>query len=63
MTGNLDAATAKLERRFLLDFPWEAARRIETLPTAETAPTLVRQPARFWPPCGACCCRKRRRGC
>lgn len=45
MTGNLDAATVKLERRFLIDFPWEAARRIETLPTAETAPTLTRQPA------------------
>ncbi len=45
MSGNLDAATVKLERRFLLDFPWEAARRIETLPTAETAPTLTRQPA------------------
>ncbi|MEQ9559587.1 MAG: magnesium transporter [Rhodospirillales bacterium] len=50
MTGNLDAATAKLERRFLLDFPWEAARRIETLPTAETAPTLVRQPAEVLAP-------------
>ncbi|MEQ9360253.1 MAG: magnesium transporter [Rhodospirillales bacterium] len=50
MTGNLDAATARLERRFLLDFPWEAARRIETLPTAETAPTLVRQPAEVLAP-------------
>ena len=50
MTGNLDAATARLERRFLLDFPWEAARRIETLPAAETAPTLVRQPAEVLAP-------------
>jgi magnesium transporter len=50
MSGSLDAATVKLERRFLLDFPWEAARRIETLPTAETAPTLTRQPAEVLAP-------------
>lgn len=50
MSGNLDAATARLERRFLIDFPWEAARRIETLPTAETAPTLTRQPAEVLAP-------------
>ena len=50
MTGNIGAATAKLERRFLLDFPWEAARRIETLPASETAPPLTRQPAEVLAP-------------
>ncbi len=43
MTGDIDAAVEPLERRFLLDHPWDAARLIESLPLDEAAAALTRQ--------------------
>ncbi|MCC3305079.1 magnesium transporter [Sneathiella sp. HT1-7] len=43
MTGNIDAAIEPLERRFLLDHPWDAARLLESLPVEEAAIALTRQ--------------------
>lgn len=43
MTGNIDAAIEPLERRFLLDHPWDAARLIEEMPSDEAAAALERQ--------------------
>ena len=43
MTGNLDAATEPLERRFLLDHPWDAARLLESLASEEATRALARQ--------------------
>ncbi len=43
MTGNIDAATGPLERRFLLDHPWDAARLLESIPPEQAAIALTRQ--------------------
>ncbi|WP_373086099.1 magnesium transporter [Sneathiella sp.] len=43
MTGNIDAAIEPLERRFLLDHPWDAARLLESLPVDEAVIALTRQ--------------------
>ncbi len=43
MTGSLDAAVEPLERRFLLDHPWDAARLLETLEIEDAADILSRQ--------------------
>ncbi len=39
-----DTAEAALTRRFLLDYPYEAARQFENMPAAEAAALLVNQP-------------------
>jgi len=43
MTGNIDDAIEPLERRFLLDHPWDAARLLESLPSDQAAVALSRQ--------------------
>lgn len=43
MTAAVDTAVAALDRRFLLDYPWEAARRIETLEPGDVLPSLAAQ--------------------
>jgi magnesium transporter len=44
MTMNADAAIAALNQHFLLDYPREAAWRMETMPAREVAALLVAQP-------------------
>lgn len=44
MTGGAATALDVLSRRFLLDFPGEAARALEPLPAADAAELLARQP-------------------
>lgn len=48
-TAVVDAARA-LNRRFFLDFPWEAAARIELLPAGEVVPVFADQPAQVLAP-------------
>lgn len=43
MNDPATAAIAALDRRFLLDYPWEAARRIESLEPADVLPALAAQ--------------------
>lgn len=43
MNGSAEAAIGSLERRFLIDHPWDAARLIETLAPREAAKALARQ--------------------
>lgn len=43
MNDPATAAIAALDRRFLLDYPWEAARRIESLDPADVLPALAAQ--------------------
>lgn len=43
MNSPASAAIAALDRRFLLDYPWEAARRIESLEPKEILPALAAQ--------------------
>lgn len=43
MAGNIAAAIEPLERRFLLEHPWDAARLLEALPAGEAAASLARQ--------------------
>jgi len=45
MSGNLDAAVQELDRRFLLDHPWEAAQQVEVLDPQSVADELAGQPA------------------
>ncbi len=44
MKAGADAAIAALNLRFLLDYPREAARRMETMPAAEVGRLLANQP-------------------
>ena len=44
MTGDAQAAVAALNLRFLLDYPREAARRIESMPADEVSSLLAEQP-------------------
>lgn len=44
MNSGADAAVAALNLRFLLDYPREAARRIETMPAQEVGAMLAAQP-------------------
>lgn len=44
MTGDAQAAVAALNLRFLLDYPREAARRIEAMPAREVSVLLADQP-------------------
>ncbi len=44
MTTEADDAIVLLERRFLLDYPWDAARLVESLPETAAVESLVRQP-------------------
>ena len=44
MSAAADVAIAALNRNFLLDYPREAARRIETLPAKEVSELLAAQP-------------------
>ena len=43
MSGNASIAAEALNRRFLLDYPWDAARRIEEMVPAELVPALAGQ--------------------
>jgi len=43
MTGSLDAAIERLERRFLLDHPWDAARLLESMPSEDAVGAISRQ--------------------
>lgn len=43
MNTGADTAVAALDRRFLLDYPWEAARRIESLEAEDILPALAAQ--------------------
>lgn len=45
MGGDAARAVVVLNRRFFLDYPWEAAQRIEEMPPAESGPVLADQPA------------------
>jgi len=45
VAGNTDKTLEALNRRFLLDFPWDAARRIEEMAFEDVAPALAEQPA------------------
>jgi magnesium transporter len=45
MSGDLDAAIRELDRRFLLDHPWEAAQEVEVLDPQAVAGELAGQPA------------------
>lgn len=44
MTGDAQAAVAALNLRFLLDYPREAARRIEAMPAGDVSTLLAEQP-------------------
>lgn len=44
MTGDVTAAVDALNRRFLLDYPQEAAQKLETLPLTEAAALLGAEP-------------------
>lgn len=44
MTGNASAAVAALERRFLVAYPREAARKLESLPLQEAVEIVASQP-------------------
>lgn len=44
MNQNPDKAIAALNRRFLLDYPWQAAQRIEAMETADAAASVSAQP-------------------
>ncbi len=44
MTGNLSTAATTLERRYMLDFPGQAAQLIETLPLDDAAKALAFHP-------------------
>jgi magnesium transporter len=45
MSGDLNAAIQALDRRFLLDHPWEAAQKVEVLDPKAVATELASQPA------------------
>lgn len=45
MDGNTTKAESALTRRFLLDYPWDAARRIESMDPPQAAAILAKQPA------------------
>ncbi|MHA6287371.1 magnesium transporter [Maricaulis sp. CAU 1757] len=50
MTGDSSRAEVELDRRFLVDHPLEAARRIEQLPVASVAAVAARQPVKILAP-------------
>ncbi len=46
MSDELALAADNLNRRFFIDFPFEAAKKIEELPAAEVVPAVMRQPVK-----------------